>query len=236
MDDRLFYEYCTTKLCVPKTIDEIQRDLQDEDMAKTLEEHLKHAVSQKRLQCKQLQFQGLQIYRLPKPPAVTTALHTPKYNVTRHKSRLSQPFRSPVCLTLDKKLQQEKGKDLSDSHQPTKPQSNTTQKPNILTTPKVQVDSNNVQSTWCRSHVNNDNAVSLTEEIEVLKHKITEKDKEISKLSADYDTEELQHHIKKLHEYNEIKDIGQTLLGKIAEVDGVTTTHLYQRFSLTLDD
>ena len=233
MDDRLFYEYCKTKLYDPKTIDEIQRDLQDEDMAKTLEEHLKCAVSQERLQCKQLQFQGLQIYRLPKPPAVTK--NTPKYSIARHKSRLNQPFHSPVCLTLEKKLQQEKEKDLPHSQQPTQPQLNTTQEPSIFKIPKFQ-DSNNAQPAWLRSHVTNYDAVSLTKEIDVLKHKIIEKDKEISKLSADYDTEELQHHIKKLHEYNEVKDIGQTLLGKIAEVDGVTTTHVYQRFSLTLDD
>ena len=137
---------------------------------------------------------------------------------------------------MEKKLQQEKGKDLSDSHQPTQSQSNTTQEPSVFKIPKVQVDSNNAQSTWRRSHVTNDAVVSLTEEIEILKHKIVKKDKEISKLSADYDTEELQHHIKKLHEYNEIKDTGQSLLGKIAEVDRVTTTHLYERFGLILDD
>ena len=30
-----------------------------------------------------------------------------------------------------------------------------------------------------------------------------------------YSEEELQQHIQKLHEYNEIKDVGQLLIGKL---------------------
>ena len=71
----------------------------------------------------------------------------------------------------------------------------------------------------------NSNDVSLTEIIDIWIIKIAEKNNDIVCWS----------HLK-THEYNEVKDIGQTLLDKIAEVDGVTTTHVYQRFSLTLDD
>jgi DNA repair protein Swi5/Sae3 len=46
----------------------------------------------------------------------------------------------------------------------------------------------------------------------------------------------VQDRIKKLHEYNEVKDIGQMLLGIIAEREGVTIKDLYKRFELDVDD
>jgi len=33
-----------------------------------------------------------------------------------------------------------------------------------------------------------------------------------------YSEEELQQHIQKLHEYNEIKDVGQLLIGKLGNL------------------
>lgn len=51
-----------------------------------------------------------------------------------------------------------------------------------------------------------------------------------------YSEEELQQHIQKLHEYNEIKDVGQLLIGKLAELNGTTTRAMYQEFGLDLED
>ena len=60
---------------------------------------------------------------------------------------------------------------------------------------------------------------------------------QITELTADGCSEdELQLHIDALHEYNEVKDVGQMLLGKIAELEGTTTTSLYERFGLDLDN
>ncbi|KAJ3130304.1 swi5-like zinc finger protein [Nowakowskiella sp. JEL0407] len=43
-------------------------------------------------------------------------------------------------------------------------------------------------------------------------------------------------HIKRMHDYNEIKDAGQLVLGKLAELSGKTTKEMYEQFELDLDD
>ncbi|WAR30587.1 SWI5-like protein [Mya arenaria] len=51
-----------------------------------------------------------------------------------------------------------------------------------------------------------------------------------------YQESELQTHIEKLHEYNEIKDVGQMVLGRLAGMQGVTTRDLYDQYGLNLED
>ncbi len=82
-----------------------------------------------------------------------------------------------------------------------------------------------------------DDTTRLTNDIQKLKMKLEEVKREMEGLAADsYCEDELQVHIDKLHEYNEMKDTGQLLLGKIAEVEGTTTATLYEKFGLELDD
>ncbi|XP_018419539.1 PREDICTED: DNA repair protein SWI5 homolog [Nanorana parkeri] len=70
-----------------------------------------------------------------------------------------------------------------------------------------------------------------------LKEKEASLDKEIAELEAQgYSLEELDKHISLLHEYNELKDIGQTLLGHLAVFRGVTTKELYSEFGMDLED
>ncbi|NXV82658.1 SWI5 protein, partial [Atlantisia rogersi] len=74
-------------------------------------------------------------------------------------------------------------------------------------------------------------------EIEELKQKDLALDQEIAELlSEGYSLEELEKHISLLHEYNDIKDAGQMLLGKLAVIRGVTTKQLYPEYDLELSD
>ncbi|CAG8802329.1 1555_t:CDS:2, partial [Gigaspora rosea] len=58
-----------------------------------------------------------------------------------------------------------------------------------------------------------------------------------SQLQGNVDVQKaLDDHYRSLHEYNAIKDIGQMLFGKCAELDGITTKEIYERFGLELDD
>uniref|UniRef100_A0A8C3X375 DNA repair protein SWI5 homolog n=1 Tax=Catagonus wagneri TaxID=51154 RepID=A0A8C3X375_9CETA len=81
------------------------------------------------------------------------------------------------------------------------------------------------------------NEDSLQLDIQKLKEKRDMLDKEIFQLiSEGYSVDELEDHISQLHEYNDIKDVGQMLLGKLAVIRGVTTKELYPEFGLDMDD
>nr|XP_056716155.1 DNA repair protein SWI5 homolog [Euleptes europaea] len=87
----------------------------------------------------------------------------------------------------------------------------------------------------CQSDVAN--RETLQREIEELKCKDRALDQEIAQLLAEgFSLEELDRHITLLHEYNEIKDTGQMLLGRLAVIRGVTTKELYPEFGLDLID
>ncbi|XP_074911554.1 DNA repair protein SWI5 homolog [Buteo buteo] len=84
---------------------------------------------------------------------------------------------------------------------------------------------------------NGTNTEALQYEIKELKQKDLALDQEIAQLlSEGYSLEELEKHISLLHEYNDIKDAGQMLLGKLAVIRGVTTKQLYPEYDLELSD
>ncbi|XP_028319104.1 DNA repair protein SWI5 homolog [Gouania willdenowi] len=79
--------------------------------------------------------------------------------------------------------------------------------------------------------------ISPAEEVAELQRTRDQLDAEIAQLEAEgCRVEELEHQIDMLHEYNDIKDIGQSLLGRIAAIRGATTRDLYMHFGLELDD
>ncbi|CAI9174880.1 unnamed protein product [Rangifer tarandus platyrhynchus] len=78
---------------------------------------------------------------------------------------------------------------------------------------------------------------SLHLDIQKLKEKKDMLDKEITQLlSEGYSVDELEDHISQLHEYNDIKDVAQMLLGRLAVIRGVTTKDLYPEFGLDMND
>uniref|UniRef100_A0A3P9NS35 DNA repair protein SWI5 homolog n=1 Tax=Poecilia reticulata TaxID=8081 RepID=A0A3P9NS35_POERE len=88
-----------------------------------------------------------------------------------------------------------------------------------------------------KSPVSKSPKVSPEEEVAELQKKKEQLDSEIAQLEEEgCKVEELDQHIDKLHEYNDIKDIGQSLLGRIAALRGTTTRDLYAHFGLELDD
>ena len=46
----------------------------------------------------------------------------------------------------------------------------------------------------------------------------------------------IKSHIDALHTYNELKDVGQIVLGKLAEYEGTTIRTQYAQFDLNLDE
>jgi len=78
--------------------------------------------------------------------------------------------------------------------------------------------------------------IALAKDVMSLRQTIARLDGEISELDSVLCAEDLQVHMDALHEYNEVKDMGQMLLGKIAEMDGTTTKRLYERMGIDFDD
>lgn len=146
---------------------------------------------------------------LPKPSAL---LSTPSSIGLRAPSQRSrQPFKFPARITDSK----------------------------LVMTP---TPSSTVRHSPCSSHtLQSGKGVhykeQLTSDVMKLRKRLKEVEGEIAEVAAaGCLEEELQAHINALHEYNEIKDTGQLLLGKIAELEGTTTTSLYERFGLELDN
>jgi len=48
--------------------------------------------------------------------------------------------------------------------------------------------------------------------------------------------EDITHYIDLLHRYNDLKDAGQAMLGRLAELEGTTTRAMYAKFDLDMDD
>jgi predicted ribosome quality control (RQC) complex YloA/Tae2 family protein len=80
-------------------------------------------------------------------------------------------------------------------------------------------------------------ADSVSDSIAMLKKQIAELDKEIEELEKAGAREKPPADlIEKLHDYNDMKDAGQALLGCLAQLEGTTTKQMYRKFGLNMDD
>ncbi|XP_067127297.1 DNA repair protein SWI5 homolog isoform X3 [Centruroides vittatus] len=84
---------------------------------------------------------------------------------------------------------------------------------------------------------NNCSMENLRKQIESLKSKEHHLDEQIKNLREEgFKEEELNMHIEKLHEYNEVKDIAQLILGKLAIFEGVTIKEMHEKYGLNPED
>lgn len=47
---------------------------------------------------------------------------------------------------------------------------------------------------------------------------------------------EIGEHMERVHDYHELKDVAQALMGRLATIEGVLTRDLYKRYDLDLED
>lgn len=220
-------------LKAPVTFKEIENECKYFNIGDELPEMLEHAESSGKISSKTLSSAGsqLKVYYntvpAPSAPLTTTPVrstvsltrpHTapPLYSFPQSHSRrrVNLPFRSPAVVkqtsssttTPVKCVQAETNSSLTNS-EPSSAASKSVTVENISTLP-----------------------------ISALEERFSKLNEDIALLLKEHDESELDLHVKALHEYNEIKDVGQVLLGKLAESLGMTTSDMYDRFSLNLQD
>ncbi|CAN7992703.1 unnamed protein product [Ixodes hexagonus] len=77
----------------------------------------------------------------------------------------------------------------------------------------------------------------LRRELDGLKSKSREIDQELDDLRAQgLKTEELDWHIEKLHEYNDVRDAAHIIIGHLAVLEGVTVREKHEQYGLPLHD
>ena len=74
--------------------------------------------------------------------------------------------------------------------------------------------------------------------IEEEKNEILQLHKEILELNRKIEMNEKnsKESLNKVHEYNDIKDIGQMLLGKLGQLENKTIMELYDEYNIDLND
>ncbi len=217
-DCRKRVEACIIEnLSEPKTLDEIKNELTDVPHT-DLKTILQHLTSEGTIIYKEI----LDCSVYWKKIQDETIRATPQKTVI---SKSERKFTSPLSTSIPRKPSPRvslpfKSPALSLTCTPS----------SICTHPKASASTSS--SRTCNR---NEAIPTFTTHIQGLESELEEIEKEISDLRVIYSVEELKTHIDTLHEYNEMKDTGQVLLGKLAEVETTTTAQLYSRYGLKLD-
>ena len=220
----------------PKTFSEILTDLPGSPASSEVEEGLENLMKRREIVSKTISGLGdgrsgdstnktsctlywkatIKKPEFASPMSSSVVLSTPRSGIRPPSLKSRLPFKSPAKIDANKKS-------ISDSNVSSTPLS-------IRHTPRSSHGDKIESKREQRSE-------QLSRDVEKLKTQLKEIDRNIEELTASgCRDDELQLHIDALHEYNEVKDVGQMLLGKIAEIEGTTTTALYKRFGLELDN
>lgn len=73
------------------------------------------------------------------------------------------------------------------------------------------------------------------DQIEAIRQKISKIDDEIKEMNVNYNEKDLDAIIDQLHLYNDVKDMSQFLLEKMANIKGVTIKSMHQTYGLNID-
>lgn len=155
--------------------------------------------------------------------------HSEKRSEFGGSSKLNRPFKSPLLKTLcDHKV--EKGTSPITSRVPSQ----------IKPSPRENKRNSTFRSPVCSK--NQPKRLRLSTHlkeinIEDLLEKESKLDQEIVQLQQEgLSVEELDLQIDLLHRYNDIKDIAQIVMGRLAELEGVTVKSLHQKYNAPLCD
>ncbi|EEA24500.1 hypothetical protein TMatcc_007606 [Talaromyces marneffei ATCC 18224] len=106
--------------------------------------------------------------------------------------------------------------------------------------PQDQLPSSKDSDKDPQAEQHNDKTTSLQSTITNLENQIVSLQTQIqeatSKLRSPTPSQTVRDHIRLLHDYNEIRDIGQGLLGLIAEKRGVRYKDVLEEFGVDADD
>ena len=96
------------------------------------------------------------------------------------------------------------------------------------------------KTTRCFSPLRSQERSALIKEINHFREKLQTLTEEYNALLLKKDSfptqEQLTAHMQRLHQYNDVKDLGQLLLGKLAELEGVKVQKLYDDYDIGPDD
>ncbi len=237
-----FHEYICAALRTPLTYKEIKDDCTLFKTGVELDEYLEMAETRGIISSKQFCSTEVQpatrktagsntckvYFKMPKD--LRTGFDTPTdTHYKRHHGKLYSPFRSPAANRgTTHRLRPEPAKPLM-----TTPHAGQFLDPSPTTATLEEESTPPVTNTTPLGRSSTSHTLRTVSQIE---EKLSELNEEIKLLSQEHNEDDLDLHVKALHYYNEIKDIGQLLLGQLAESSGTTTSDMYTRFSLRVED